>query len=229
MNLVLFDIDGTLTQSFEYDREVFTLALADVIRSRNIDTDLEAYAATTSAGVTKEAFRRALGRDPSTEELAEVERRVLWHLEQRYRTSPGAFIEIPGASGCVAQLRRLDGVAVAIATGCWSREAAFKLQSSGFRLGGIPMATSDDAELRERIMEIAAEKALGAYGCSTFDRIVSLGDGLWDLRASRSLGYGFVGIGGRLHALKDAGAKHLHPDYLDFDAVLASITAALNP
>jgi phosphoglycolate phosphatase-like HAD superfamily hydrolase len=229
MNLVLFDIDGTLTQSFEYDREVFTLALADVIRSRNLDTDLEAYLATTSAGVTKEAFQRALRRDPSAEELAGVERRVLWHLEKRYRESPGAFLEIPGASNCVARLRELDWVAVGIATGCWRREAVFKLESSGFRLDGMPMATSDDSELRERIMAMAVEKARSAYACSGFDRIVSLGDGLWDLRASRSLGYGFVGIGGRIEALKHAGARYLHPDYRDIEAVLASIHAALNP
>jgi phosphoglycolate phosphatase-like HAD superfamily hydrolase len=227
MNLVLFDIDGTLTQSFEYDREVFTLALADVINSRNLDTDLEAYGSSTSAGVTKEAFQRALGRDPGPEELAEVERRVLWHLEQRYRESPGAFIEIPGASGCVAQLRKLDGLAVAIATGCWRTEAAFKLQSSGFRLDGIPMATSDDDEARERIMETAVVKAGEHYRCAAFERVVSLGDGLWDLRASRSLGYGFVGIGGRIRALQDAGARYLHPDYLELEAVLASIRSAL--
>jgi len=229
MNLVLFDIDGTLTQSFEYDRQVFSLALTDVIGSANIDTDLGAYIATTSAGVTREAFQRSLGRDPCAEEYEEVKRRVLWHLEKRYQESPAAFVEVAGASRCVARLRKRAGMAVAIATGCWRPEAMFKLQSSGFHPDGIPMATSDDDEDRQRIMEISVQRALGFYACSRFERVVSIGDGPWDLQASRSLGYGFVGIGARLQALKDAGARYLHRDYLEVDAVLASIAAASKP
>ena len=229
MNLVLFDIDGTLTQSFEYDREVFSLALADVIGSAYIDTDLDAYLATTSAGVTREAFQRSLGRGPRPEEFEEAERRVLWHLEKRYRESPRAFVEVPGATRCVAQLRKLDGAVVAIATGCWRREAMFKLQSSGFRPDGIPLATSDDDEARQRIMEISVKRALVFYGCSRFDRIVSIGDGLWDLQAARALGYGFIGIGARLQALREAGARHVHRDYLEAGAVMASLAAELNP
>jgi hypothetical protein len=43
------------------------------------------------------------------------------------------------------------------------------------------------------------------------------------------LGYGFIGIGARLQALREAGARHVHRDYLEAGAVMASLAAELNP
>jgi phosphoglycolate phosphatase-like HAD superfamily hydrolase len=91
------------------------------------------------------------------------------------------------------------------------------------------MATSDDDRDRRRIMEIAAERAHDFYACHGFKRVVYLGDGPWDLQTSRSLGYAFVGIGPRIQAFKDTEAVHWHPDYLEIEAVLASVVAALKP
>lgn len=229
MNLVMLDIDGTLTQSYEYDREIFGLAIAEVLGCPPVDADLNGYVDKTSIGVTLEAIRRLTGRSPEAEEIDEVKRRVLRHLERMYRESPGTFGEVPGASCFLERLRKLDGAGIAIATGCWRSEAMFKLRASGLSVDGIPLATSDDDRDRKRIMEIAAGRARDFYACPGFERVVYLGDGPWDLQASRSLGYGFVGIGPRIQALKDPEAGRWHQDYLEIEAVLASVAAALKP
>ena len=39
MNLVMLDIDGTLTQSYEYDEEIFGLAIGEVLGVPRIDAD----------------------------------------------------------------------------------------------------------------------------------------------------------------------------------------------
>ena len=229
MNLVMLDIDGTLTQSYDYDREIFGLAIAEVLGCPPVDADLNGYVDKTSTGVTLEAIGRFTGRNPKPEELEEVKRRVFWRLKRMYQESPGVFSEVPGASRFLERLRKLDGAGIAIATGCWRSEALFKLRASGLNVDGIPLATSDDDRNRMRIMEISAEKARGFYACPTFERVVYLGDGLWDLQASRSLGYGFVGIGPRVQALRDAEAGRWHPDFMEIEAVLASVAAALKP
>jgi phosphoglycolate phosphatase-like HAD superfamily hydrolase len=141
--------------------------------------------------------------------------------------SPLIFSEVPSASRFLEQLRKLHRVGIAIATGCWRSEALFKLQASGLNVDGIPMATSDDNRNRQRIMEIAVERAEDFYGCNRFDRVVYLGDGSWDLQTSRTLGYRFIGIGPRVQALKDLESFPWHRDFLDVDAVLASISTAL--
>ncbi len=227
MNLVMLDIDGTLTQSYDYDREIFGLAIAEVLGCPPVDADLNGYFDKTSIGVTLEAIRRLTGKSPEVEEIEEVKRRVLRHLERMYRESPWTFGEVPGASLFLERLRKLDGVGIAIATGCWRSEALFKLRASGLSVDGIPMATSDDDRDRKRIMEITAGRARDYYACPGFERVAYLGDGPWDLQASRSLGYRFVGIGPRVQALKDLEVFDWHQDFLEIELVLASIATAL--
>jgi phosphoglycolate phosphatase-like HAD superfamily hydrolase len=229
MNLVMLDIDGTLTQSYEYDQEIFGLAIAEVLGCPPVEADLNGYVDKTSTGVTLEAIRRITGRSPEAEEIEEVKRRVLWRLERMHQESPRIFGEVPGAARFLKRLRTLDEAGIAIATGCWLNEALFKLRASGLRVNGIPLATSDDDRDRKRIMEIAAERARDFYACPGFEQIVYLGDGPWDLQEARSLGYGFIGIGPRVQALKDTEASRWHPDFLEIEAVLASVAAALKP
>jgi phosphoglycolate phosphatase-like HAD superfamily hydrolase len=227
MNLVMLDIDGTLTQSYEYDREIFGLAIAEVLDCQPIDADLNGYVDKTSSGVTMEAIQRLSGKAPTPEQVEEVKRRVLRHLERKYRESPLIFSEVPGAAHFLERLRTLDGTAIAIATGCWLSEAFFKLRASGLSIEGIPLATSDDDRNRLKIMELAARRGCEFFGCQGFERTVYLGDGSWDLQASHSLGYGFVGIGSRVQMLVQEQGGYWHPDYLDIQAVIASIAEIL--
>ena len=172
MNLVMLDIDGTLTQSYEYDQEIFGLAIAEVLGCPPINADLNGYVDKTSTGVTREAIRRVTGRSPKVEQIEEVKRNVLWRLEKMYQESPEIFGEVPGARRFLERLQSLDVAGIAIATGCWRSEALFKLRASGLSVAGIPMATSDDDKNRTRIMQIAAERARGFYACPGFERVV---------------------------------------------------------
>lgn len=227
MNLVMLDIDGTLTQSYDYDRVIFRLAIAEVLGCNPEDVDLERYINTTSLGVTLEAFERIRKWSAKAEEIEAVKRRVLWHLERIFQESPGIFIEVPGASRFLERLKKLGEVGIAIATGGWLSEALFKLQASGLAVNGIPLATSDDHKDRKSILEIGVERARNYYACPGFEEVVYVGDGPWDMQASRALGYGFIGIGPRLEALKDMESMVWHQDYLDIEAVFTSISSSL--
>jgi phosphoglycolate phosphatase-like HAD superfamily hydrolase len=227
MNLVMLDIDGTLTQSYEYDREIFGLAIAEVLDCPPVDADLTSYVDKTSTGVTGEAIRRITGRTAEAREIEGVKQRVLMRLKKMYQESPQLFAQVPGAAHFLERLRKLDGAGIAIATGCWRDEALFKLQASGLRVDGIPLACSDDNRNRNRIMEKAAEKAREFYACPGFERVVYLGDGPWDLQEAGALGYRFIGIGPRIQSIKNNRDGHWHADYLEIEAVLASVAAAL--
>ena len=227
MNLIMLDIDGTLTQSYEYDQEVFSHTISEVTGVPFHDTNWHSYEYITSSGVTPEAIYRATGRSATSEQVEAVERTLLWHLEQRHQKSPSDFTEIPGAAAFISSLKCFDDVVVSIATGCWHSEAIFKLKASNINVAGIPMATCDDSKSREEIMAISAQRALTAYQVSHFDRIVYIGDGVWDMKASKSLGYGFIGVGARLQLLRDRGIDYLHEDYTELSKVLLSIEAVL--
>jgi phosphoglycolate phosphatase-like HAD superfamily hydrolase len=58
------------------------------------------------------------------------------------------------------------------------------------------------------------------YGVQAFDTVTYVGDGMWDLKASKKLGYHFIGIGfnnNRVQMLKE-GALHVFSDFRDQEA-----------
>ena len=223
----MLDIDGTLTQSYEYDKEIFGLAIAEVLGYPPVNADVNGYVNKTSTGVTEEAIRRITGTEPKAEQIEEVKRNVLGRLEKMYQESPKIFTEVPGAAHFLERLRRIDGIGIAIATGCWQSEAQFKLQASGLSAAGIPLATSDDDRNRTRIMQIAVERARDFYACPGFERVVYLGDGPWDRQEANRLGYGFIGIGPRVEPLLDNEVGNWYPDFVEIEAVLASVATTL--
>ena len=91
-------------------------------------------------------------------------------------------------------LRHRADCRVAIATGGWRETALLKLEAAGFDLDGIALATSSDAHPRVEIMRIAAVVPWGLQP----RRRTYFGDGPWDQRACRELGWDFVAIGGNV-------------------------------
>ncbi len=152
MHLVMFDIDGTLTSSYEFDKECFASALMDVLNADEVDSDWSTYKHVSSTGITMEAFTRYTGRDVTDDEMKEVESRLMFHLTERFKDSKSDFIEVPGAKKLVSILQSKDNIAISLATGCWKDEALFKLDKTGFNVSSIPLASSNDAVAREDIM-----------------------------------------------------------------------------
>ncbi|KON47502.1 hypothetical protein AL013_07125 [Mariprofundus ferrooxydans] len=225
MYLIMFDIDGTLTESYAYDQQAYVDAFFEVTGYRDVNTDWHAYRHVTSHGITAEAIRNCRGRDAEPAEVAAIEQQMLECLQRLHLKASEQFYEVAGASAFLRYLRQRDDVAISIATGCWRSEALFKLEASGIDVDGIPLAASEDGGSRVEIMAVSAGKALRSANLTAFEGVIYFGDALWDVRAAAELGYGFIGIGQRLALLREAGAKFLHRDYSDIKGVVRSLAA----
>ena len=132
----------------------------------------------------------------------------------------------PGACELLAELENADHP-VAIATGGWTPSARFKLSRSGIDWEKVPSAFACDAHPREQIISLAIDRAARLHRCTPedFGRIVYVGDGVWDLKASRALGLSFVGIasGDRAGQLRASGAETVFEDFEDLEAVRSSL------
>ena len=221
--LVMFDIDGTLTESYAYDQQAYADAFLDATGYPGVSTDWHSYRHVTSHCITREAICHHRGREAQPDEVQAVELAMLKRLQALQRREPKQFCEVAGASAFLSYLRELDGVAVSIATGCWLSEALFKLQSSGIDISGIPLAASEDGGSRIEIMAASQKKALHVYKRTSFERVIYFGDGIWNVNAAAGLGYAFIGIGQRLDKLGEAGAPHLHRDYSNPEALTATL------
>lgn len=215
MDLILFDIDGTLIRSMTDDGECYLAAMEELFGFTDVDDDWSRYEYATDAGIFREVFSVRRGRDPSIDEMEEFRNRFVARLADRF--SKNGLEEVSGAGRLLATLDAVDDIAVAFATGCWRRSAVLKMQSAGLSFDQAPSATSDDAISREEIMQIAARRAALERGIPGFDSTVYVGDGIWDVRACRRLGLSFIGITADIAAsgLHAEGVEFLLPDFED--------------
>jgi phosphoglycolate phosphatase-like HAD superfamily hydrolase len=224
MNLVMFDIDGTLTQTFAVDADCFVRALTEVSGFEGISTDWASYQHTTDSGILNEVYQSRLGRPPELDEICAVRDRFIQLLNQAVSLSPGVFAAVPGAQNFIDYLL-LSGYAVSLATGGWQNSACLKLAIAGLYVEGLPAAFADDALSRRDIMQCSYRRACEAYGVTRFDAVTYIGDGLWDAKASLSLAYSFIGIGLGDQALRlaELGAADVLTDYSDIERAKAAL------
>ena len=228
MNLAIFDIDGTLTETDKVDEICFVQALADAHGITEISTNWAGYPHTTDSAITFHVFQERFNRVPEEIELLKFKARFVSLLEDYCANDPALFAEIVGASCMLRRLNQELEWRVAIASGSWRVSAALKLKVAGIELDDFPAAFADDGLSREEILKSALVKAQFRYGQRHFARIVSVGDGLWDVRTARNLRFPFLGIGseeGR-KTLRRAGATHVIRDFANYTEVIRCLTEA---
>lgn len=229
MKLAVFDIDGTLTQTNGIDARCFSRAFEQDLGIRDLDADWSSYPHRTDSGIAAEICRRHLGRSISASEERTVQHRFLRLLEEAAASEPGEFQPVPGARRFLASLPSA-GWAVALATGGWRSSAELKLESSGLDLG-LPLATSSEAVPRQEIVANAITSAERFYRVDRFERIVSVGDGDWDLQVARELDLPFVGITVESNAreLLALGASHVLTDFSRPKSAMNALNEAIVP
>jgi phosphoglycolate phosphatase-like HAD superfamily hydrolase len=230
MNLVMFDMDGTLTDSFAIDENCYVLAIQQALGLTEVVTEWEGYTHTSSSYCLQEIVRASRGHPITPEESRSVQQRMIGLMEEIRQRKGRCTAEIPGAADCVRELRR-QGYAVAIASGDWEATARHKLAAAEIPFHGLPSAFCDESHVRTEIMQCALGRAAAHYGCTTFERIVYVGDAAWDVRACRELGWPLVAVAQGTHAarLKSLGASHLVPDYRRMDDFLTALAQASPP
>jgi phosphoglycolate phosphatase-like HAD superfamily hydrolase len=228
MKLAVFDLDGTLLQTGDVDRRCYVQSIAEVFGIRGASTDCRDYTHVTDSGITREVVERHQGRSPTEEELTRVVDRFLELLKVECAGSRSAFEPVPGAMELVRRLVMDTDWQVAIATGGWRASAEFKLTCAEFPRDGIPIATADDAISREEIVQRAIDRAAERYGGNGFTRVVSIGDGVWDVQTARNLDLPFVGIGSH-ETLTSIGTEWGAGDFLDHVGFVKMLESATVP
>jgi phosphoglycolate phosphatase-like HAD superfamily hydrolase len=231
MNLAIFDVDGTLTETNAVDEVCFVQAFADAHGITEINTNWMDYQYVTDSGIMFQIFNERFDRPPDERELISFKSCLVNLLETHRAKDTSLFAEISGASQALTRLSQETGWAVALATGCWRDSAELKLKAAGIRTEHLPAAFAEHGLSRETILQTAVSRALRSYAQNRFQRIVSLGDASWDAHAARSLGIGFIGIGKgeRGNRLRQVGATHVLADYSDYGDLIGCLEQASVP
>lgn len=190
MLLVVFDIDGTLTAS----AKIHQMALLSSMNNyglKKINTDWKSYKHFTDSWIFMEAFFYNFGKFPTQEECKTHEE--LFNKEYHLLSQESDLTEIPGASHCLKKLSTLK-IPFCFATGSFRKAAEYKLSIFN-QLDFSLIASASEVTTREQIVKLAIKKALNYYPFDSFEKIISVGDGIWDYKTARKLNLDFLGVG----------------------------------
>lgn len=185
MDLLLFDIDGTLLRGNGVGRRAMEAALADELGGAASLAHVPFHGNTDPAIVA--AGLDALGVEPSPERIASVLDRYL-AITRAWLAEHNPFVALAGAIELVRTLHR-RGLSLGLGTGNIEAAAWLKVEAIGvhdaFRFGGFG---SDHAE-RGELLRVgwhrgAALHELQPERC----RVLVIGDTLKDIAAARHIG-----------------------------------------
>lgn len=225
--LAIFDLDGTLARTTEVDGVCFVRAVHETL-GLAVDANWETYENCTDQGILEEIVHRSRGRPPRPAEVDLVRSRFVELLKSRACARPDEFQEVAGARRILGELER-RGWQTAIATGGWVESADLKRRTAGLP-EAIPLFGSDTEPRRAGILLRALDHHVAQTGRAP-RRVVSLGDGVWDVRTARELRIPFVGLsrGRRADRLRAEGASFVLEDYEDRERVFAALGRAEVP
>jgi phosphoglycolate phosphatase-like HAD superfamily hydrolase len=215
-SIVVFDIDGTLTDSVAQHQKAFEKTLRSFAFPA-LRTNWASYRHHSDSGIFEEAWQEAGW--PQTPDRAGLEERFRHEFDAVFQSAP--ISPISGAAEFLASLSQTHWVPV-FATGSLRHGANRKLQCLDVPFEEDMLVTASEYSTREEIVSNAILRAKDKYRITSPERIVSIGDGIWDLKTARNLGLEFLGIGfgEKAEQLHAAGAK-VHAGFAEGLAILS--------
>ncbi|MEM7417467.1 MAG: HAD family hydrolase [Gemmatimonadota bacterium] len=219
LNVLVFDIDGTLTETNRVDGHYFKSAIQAAIPSLVLESFSGFVEMTDTAILRQIVSEQGLGDYERIEEV--VQHHFVRGLRDALEDDPRSFTAVAGAPDVFSAARH-SGWVPAVATGGWRPSAELKLEAAGIPMRGVPLATASEADRRVEIIRLAVAAACGGTAPS---EVVYVGDGSWDARACRELGIGFIGRAESEQEirLRQLGARVVLPDFLDPGALRSAL------
>jgi len=221
--LIIFDIDGTLTDTKAVDDYCFIEAFKSVFNIDLEGIDWASLTNVTDRGITEEVIKRKTDKALTSEAYQLLEKELIKRLERELAINPNKFNAVNGAVDFYNLVKKDKNFAIGIGTGACEKSALIKLGANDIDVKNIPFSNSNHSVTREGITERTIKEASKQLNAN-FKNIVYFGDGLWDYKTCNNLNIHFIGIDilndGKLKA---AGAKHVFPNFKNTEAILNCI------
>ena len=227
--LVIFDIDGTLLHSNKADSICFSKAFKTIFGFELPSLDWNHYPHTMDTAILDALFKEAGMPHPNEAEVEKFKDHYVALLEEGRKVRPEGFMEVQGARQIVEKLVADENYAVGIGTGGFRKPAFVKLKHVGIDTTHLHMAFANGNYSREDMVNESVSLAKAAH--HDFEKIIYIGDGIWDVRTTRNLGIPFIGVRhkGDHQALHAEGAYHVISDYLDQEEFIDLLKKAKVP
>lgn len=223
INLLLFDVDGTLILTGGAGIRAFQRVLRELFKME-ATTDGIRFHGRTDPEIVEDIFLKGLSRSPTPEELEAICSRYLAYLEEEVRGSPGYRV-MPGFPHLLEILAGRADVRMGLATGNLEGAARIKLSRADmnryFPFGGY----GSDAKDRTVLIQKAIERGRTLIRRPQQEiRVFVIGDTDLDITCGRQAGATTVAVatgGDSWETLRDASPDYLFQDLSRSEEFLA--------
>lgn len=229
MTLLIFDIDGTLVYSERRDSACFATAYERVYGKPFPTLDWTRFPHVTDTTILGTVIEQHFQRRAEEKELLDFQQEYLALLSEKRRLDPEHSREVPGARQAVDRLLSEENHIIGVATGGWRRPAHLKLQHVGIPSDTLMLEGADGKHTREDIINALVDQARQRH--QGIERIVYVGDAIWDVHTTRNLQMAFIGMRwqGDVEVLEQEGATQVLSNYLEYDRFLEAVARATPP
>lgn len=218
--LVVFDIDGTLTDTVTLHRKAFHEVLIS-FGLPGLSSEVKEYKHHTDSNIFKEIYTSF--RDDWTEEVSKkFEDELARNIKEKFQSR---ISEVSGARVFLEKLRS-EKIPFAYATGSFYEPAFLKLEGCSLPLDA-PLATASSFYERESIVQFAIEESNKKYS-KQFSKTICFGDGIWDSKTARNLGLEFIGITEDRELLSEWKEQKIHHVFRNYSDHLSVLSAVLS-
>ncbi len=226
MKLIIFDIDGTLTDSKAIDDACFVETFKEVFDMDIGELNWSKFKNVTDTSITTEILSEKFSGEELDEAFEKLKYYFLKRLSNASIENPLSFQEVPGSKAFFDLIK--SRYHVGIGTGSWSNSGLIKLNAIGIKADDYPFGNCDNFVSREGMVQDAIRQAKTHYEKEEFSEIVYFGDGVWDYKTCKNLSIRFIGIDSHNdNKLRDIGAKTVFTNYLDAGVVIEEIEKGL--
>lgn len=227
--LIIFDIDGTLLYSNKIDSQCFADTYERRYQEAFPSLDWRTFPHVTDDTIFGTVIQNHFDRPATAEEIHEFQDEYVALLEEKRKIAPHEFMEVKNSRKTIELLLADDGYEVGIATGGWRRPAFIKLNHVGIPTRHLHMSFADGNPTRENIIEGVFDQT-NALNLA-FEKIVYVGDAVWDVETTRNMNLPFIGVRrqGDFEVLEKEGAQTIVSDYANHDQFLSAVEAAQPP
>lgn len=193
MNLILFDVSGTLVHSNAFENKVLWKTLTQVL-SIPMKSVCEFRPEETETAFVKKVWNFVRGGEPTREEWDEIYAVYQRILTETYLLESDRFKAVLGAPELLRHLQTSKSWGFAIATTSWHDLAHMSLRGSGFYTRRFHVVTGEGVLTKVDLVNKAIESSKRWYGVSDFEKVTYVGDGSVDTKACRELNLPYLDV-----------------------------------
>jgi phosphoglycolate phosphatase-like HAD superfamily hydrolase len=194
MNLIVFDVEGTLTVKNPTDRICFQEAAQLLLQSDLGEFDFSSEAYSTDTELVFDLWNTFKKRNPTQEEFKAFQDAYYERLKYHYVRGNLVYKPMPGAKELLRSLVTSPNWKFILTSSSWSFAAEFKLKAAGFYTRYYHVRGSEDKMSYEDVISTAIQSAETIFKESKFKRTVYIGDDLPSLKACSNLQIPYMGM-----------------------------------